>query len=216
MTDEQLIVESIIVALITASATVISVVLVEVLFGRRTFKLLGKHAEKSDSNHNTHTKENADLSKEHGQLSTEHKGLSGEHEKLSGEHKVLLERAAHIITNTTVISQSVQSIDKTLVESKAMNQLRYENLTDKQREIKDSVEKLKGFADELQKVNLLNKQLQAKIDELAKENEEHINRNHEMLRKIQQLTQENEMLSVQLNHQPPQKPNQPCGLDIDL
>lgn len=201
--------ESIITAVISAGAALVGVIIIEIFTGKRTYDRVNAHSKESREHHNK-------LNDKCAELKNEHTVRSREHEGLAGEHKLLLKHADDLSFSTKLISQRVQSIDSLLKTAHTAEQLRYDNLTDKQRGIKDSVDRLRDFADELQKVNLQNRHLQAQIDEMRSENEGHIARNHEMLRTIQQLTNENEYLSNQLNHQPPQKPKPPRGIDMEL
>lgn len=209
MTEEQIIMQSIVVAIITAATTLLGVVLVEILFGRKTYKLLDLHSQKSESiaekNHG-----------EHDDLSKEHDSLSHEHEVLSGDHKVLLERAANLSADTKVISTNVQAIGQSLSAAHAAEQVRYDNLTDKQRSIKDSIDKLKDFSGELERVNLKNVQLQNELELTRKSSLEQQQQYRELYQNYSQLLYENAQLKERLSHLEQQPKRSPRGMEPEM
>lgn len=105
-------------------------------------------------------KKHKDLSKEHKDLSKEHEGLSKEHEDLSKEHEGLSKEHDQIKTviadNVSLLSASVnenkeitRTVKEMFLEDRAKYEFQYGNLTEKQKDIIDSVGKLNNFATEM-------------------------------------------------------------------
>lgn len=160
---EEFIMEQIISACITGGAAIIGVVLIEWLLGKRTFELLSKH---NDDSHNF----SKDLSKEHNELSKEHGRLIGDHIKLYQNQK-------HFSEKQNDMYNKVVNINTLICEEKTAQSLRYENLNDKQKDIKQYVVKIEDMARDwenqatiIKNLQNENRQLRERISELEKQN----------------------------------------------
>ena len=82
-------VKDLIIAIVAAASAIIGVVLVEIVFGKRTYSLLEKHNDKSGDYKETLSKEHSVLSKEHSDLSKEHSDLSKDHNNIKANQKLI-------------------------------------------------------------------------------------------------------------------------------
>ena len=153
---EEFIMEQIISACITGGAAIIGVILMEWLLGKRTFELLSKH---NDDSHNF----SKDLSKEHG--------------KLIEDHVKLYQNQKHFNEKQNDIYNKVVDINTLMCEEKTAQSLRYENLNDKQKDIKQYVMKIEDMARDWENQATIiknlqdeNRQLRERISELEKQN----------------------------------------------
>ena len=135
---------TVLAAAITAVFTLLAVVIVEIIYGKRIFSKLEKHDESDDKFHNT----------------------------LSKEHYELKNNSDNILKLNTSIASKILNIDKILFAEKETKKLQLESLSDKQKEMKSSLDKLVGYADELEKVSLQNARLWRENESLRQENEE--------------------------------------------
>lgn len=128
---ETITMKDLILALASASAAVIGVVLVEILFGRRTYGLLEKHDEKcSDYKDN--------LSKEHNDLSKEHNSLSKEHMELVNNQRLIYDRQ-----NET--ANKIFEINNMLHEDKVDQKYLRENMNEHQKSMKESFDNINAI-----------------------------------------------------------------------
>lgn len=106
---------------------------------------------------------------EHKDLSREHKDLSREHEDLSREHEQLkvdmADKVSMLGTSVNENKEVTRSIKEMLVEDRTKSEFQYNNLTEKQKDIIDSVSRLNDFAKEM-------KILQSERNSLLEENKE--------------------------------------------
>ena len=107
------------------------------------------------------------LSKEHLNLSGEHTDLSREHSDLSTEHHDLASKSDAILKDTAEISQNVTGIEKRLIEEHTKQEFRYQNLTDKQKDIMASVENIQAIAGEMARLQNENMLLREKLRQAA-------------------------------------------------
>lgn len=119
----------------------------------------------------------AQTKKEHNNLSGEHKDLSKEHKDLSKEHGEILEIVKDDSKFFMLVSK-VDAVKEVMLESKTKDEMRYENLTDKQKDIVNSVNYLQQIAGEIKylqesntKLLVENQILSSKNQELAAENQ---------------------------------------------
>lgn len=106
---------------------------------------------------------------EHKDLSNEHKKLSNGHKRLSREHDtlkdVINEKVTLLGSNINENKEITRNVEKMLIEDKTKSEMQYNNLTEKQKIVIDSVENIKALATEL-------KNLQQENSSLVRENKE--------------------------------------------
>ena len=161
---EEIIMNTIIAAVITASATLIGIFIIEAIYGKRIFSKLEKHDETDGS----------------------------AHVKLSNEHLELKLNTKSIFQLSQKIESKVENMDKAMSTEKETKRLQFENLSDKQKEMKLSLDKLVGFADELEKVNMYNAKLTRELNELQMENNEIRIQNRKLREKIRKMDRDDE------------------------
>ncbi|MGD9678887.1 MAG: hypothetical protein AB7V16_11155 [Vulcanibacillus sp.] len=147
--------EQIISALVTGGAALIGVVLAEIFSGGKILKLLERHDEKTDETKDKLSKDYADLSKENVNL------CGG----LSTQHVLIMERVSNI-------SSGVNNINNIVVEEKQNQNMRYDSLTDKQKEIKSQMQAIELLTRDWENQSLIIKTMQKDITELREENSE--------------------------------------------
>lgn len=130
--------ETIVAALITAVVTLIG----SLLFYNYRLKAIKDDTE--------------NLSAGNKELRAEHKELSKEHKELSKEHKDL----------SKDVFMKVDGIRELIVVDQNEHKHRYENLTGSQKILADSIDNLKGFSDEMQKLQFENKFLKRENQQL--------------------------------------------------
>ncbi len=119
--------------------------------------------------------------KKHEGLSKEHESLSKEHERLAKKYVQILDGIKDSKDNISVKIDETKlitnSIKEMVIETKTKNDLRYENLTDKQKLIIDSVKNLDYLASEIKslqddkiKLTQENDKLKERCEKLAFEN----------------------------------------------
>lgn len=99
------------------------------------------------------------LSKEHARLETGHKDLSKEHKDLSKENHEL----------SKDLGYKVDGIRELIVIEQNDQKHRHNSLTDNQKVIVDSINNLKGFASEMEKLQLENKNLKKENQSLKQQ-----------------------------------------------
>ncbi len=154
--------EQIISALVTGGAALIGVVLAEIYSGGKILKLLEKHDVKTDDTKDKLSKDYEDLSKDHADLSKENVNLCG---GLSTQHVLIMERVSNI-------SSGVNNINNIVVEEKQNQSMRYDSLTDKQKEIKLQMQAIELLTRDWENQSLIIKTMQKDITELREENTE--------------------------------------------
>ena len=140
---EKTLMDAFVVAVITASATVLAAIISSVLS-------LGRVNEKIESNARLIEKNKDLLSKDHNALGIEHKEIRAEMQSA----KSLLNK----IENELSMEKQAQSF-------------RYENLDDAQKEIRDSVRKTFDLLKDWERVITENKELKEKIKAMEREME---------------------------------------------
>ncbi len=155
--------KDIIIALISAAVAVICVVLTEILYGKRTFDLLKEHYDECSNNKN---------------------GLSNDHNKLSNEHKDIVGIQKSIYEKLKETDGKVFKINNLLIEEKTAQSLRYENLNDKQKDIKQYVLKIEDMARDWENQATIIKNLQEENIQL-KEKIIKLERQHAKQRTVQ-------------------------------
>lgn len=164
-------VQTIITALITALATIIAAVITSACIYnsklKKGFDEISKILTLSDAS------------------VIKHNDLSNEHSNLSKEHSEIRIR----IDETKV---DVSSIANMIIEEKAKDEMRFNNLTDKQKAIVSSVDNLKRFADEM-------KSLQEEKMNLQEENSKLLHDNNSLKEKCNGLISQNNILKVMIN-----------------
>ncbi len=163
MVVEMILVEGIVIALITAFATVAAVVITEVFFGRRIYHLLERHDENSSKEINGVCKEST---QQHYQLSSEHKDILNKQDNLI---KGASDLHTLIGSSSKNISKDIRDINMAMREEKIEQRHRYERLNDHQKVIVDSVSNLTLLASEMEKLNSLNADLASENQRLQQE-----------------------------------------------
>lgn len=107
------------------------------------------------------------------------KNMFGIHRRQDYDHNKLLEEtrnlkfdSKNILSLSKKLNGKIETIDRTCFTEKENKKIKYDSLSDKQRELKNSIDTLTGFADELEKVTLQNLRLWRENEDLKKENEE--------------------------------------------
>ena len=100
-------------------------------------------------------------------LSKEHLDLSREHSDLSTEHHDLASKSDAILKDTAVISQNVAGLEKRIIEEYTKQEFRYQNLTDKQKDIMGSIENIQAIAEEMARLQNENMLLREKLRQAA-------------------------------------------------
>ena len=166
---EDIIMNTIVSAIITASATLIGIFFIETLYGKKIFSKLEKHDEID---------------------------ISG-HQNLSKEHMELKNNANNILQINQKIENKIETIDRTLFTEKESKKMQFDSLSDKQKEMKNSLDRIVGFADEWQRVSLQNTNLQKEIEEFKNENQILKSQNRELRMRFEGFQQENQILKSQ-------------------
>ena len=155
--QEEFWVETIISAIITGGLSVAATLITY------NYKLKEIRDKMNDvAEHKDLTREHKDLSREHRDLSREHEGLSKEHEQLKVE---MADKVSMLGTSVNENKEVTRSIKEMLVEDRTKSEFQYNNLTEKQKGIIDSVSRLNDFAEEM-------KILQSERNSLLEENKE--------------------------------------------
>lgn len=148
--------ETIIASLITAAITASATILVGIIaYNFRLRKAMSDIEE---------IKEHKGLTAEHNNLSREYKSISAEHNGLSKEHD-------NIVNNILRVSEVSAQIKEILVTEKVENKNRYENLTEKQKNIVNIMDAVKALSDEMKLLVEENKALKEKIQNVENQNQ---------------------------------------------
>lgn len=180
MNWQEILTSALIAAIISAAVVLVGVVLTDLLSSRRVENSLAKHDERLISTQSKIT----ELSKEQ---SGEHKELSGEHQGLAKDHSFIIGKIDDVykMTSKTYFSFSKE-------EERQIN--RYENLSDTQKQINNSVQNVGKLLDDWKQVITENDQLHTSINRL--------NRKYELLEsRLTELQTENRQLKEQINSQ---------------
>ncbi len=159
--------------IISAVTAIVVVILGDLLSGVRSLKKLEKHDEKGNSCHQ-------ELLHDHKRQDSDHNKLIQDSEKIKTNSKLLLNLSEKI-------GGRIENIDKLLATEKEIKKLEYDSLTDKQKEMKSSLDKLIGFSEELQSVSFHNTRLLRENEILRAENEELRGILHKQKKKIMDL-----------------------------
>ena len=100
-------------------------------------------------------------------LSKDHTDLSKEHHDLASKSDAILFREADILKDTAVISQNVAGLEKRIIEEHTKQEFRYQNLTDKQKDIMGSIENIQAIAEEMARLQNENMLLREKLRQAA-------------------------------------------------
>jgi len=155
---------TIVSAIITASATLIGIFIIETLYGKKTFNKLEKHNEDSSLGH----------------------------QRLSHEHMDLKNNSNNILQIGQRIDNKLIKIDKMLEVEKESKQMKFDSLSDKQKEMKNSLDKIVGFADEWERVSFQNNRMRIEIVELQQENQVLRAQNKKLRERTNNLEHDNE------------------------
>lgn len=159
---EDIIMDAIVSAIITASATLLGIFIIETLYGKKIFNKLEKHDDSS--------------------------GLY--HQNLSKEHLELKINTNNILEANKEIKTKLYDVDMFLKTEKENKLIQFENLTDKQKEMKSSIDKLAEFSEEFQRISLLNSKLLHEVNNLQYENEQLIIQNRRLRDRVNDLEQD--------------------------
>lgn len=149
---------SIVVAVISAGTAIVVLILGDLLFGSKILKMLERHNESGCSSHQT--------------LISDHNRQEQDHNKLLDDTNTLKIDSKIILKISEKIDGKIETIDRNLFTEKENKRLQIESLTDKQREMKNSIDRLVGFADEFEKISLENSKLWRENEDLNEENKE--------------------------------------------
>ncbi|MHB8065772.1 MAG: hypothetical protein ACYDG2_24665 [Ruminiclostridium sp.] len=150
--------------IVSASATLIGIFIIETLYGKRTFNKLEKHDDVSGS----------------------------DHKRLSDEHNELKNNSNNILQIGQKIDNKLIKMDKMLEVEKESKQMKFDSLSEKQKEMKNSLDKIVGFADEWERVSFQNTRLRREFEELQQENQALRAENRKLRDRIDDLEQDNE------------------------
>lgn len=92
-----------------------------------------------------------ELSQEHKELSQEHKDLSREHSQIAGN---VTEKIALLNTSVAENKEITRSVKEMLIEDKSNSEYQYASLTEKQKDIINSINKLSDFGTEMQRLQV--------------------------------------------------------------
>jgi len=169
---ETITMKDMILAMASAAAAVIGVVLVEILFGRRTYGLLEKHKDKAE-----HNKES---------LSKEHNNLSKEHIKLSEQNITILNNQKVLSAKQDNTSDVISEINNMLHEDKIDQKYLRENMNEHQQNMKESFDNIQAIFDDWKNQIITIDRLQERL--------------HERDREIERLERENRELQREREH----------------
>ncbi len=141
---------SVFIGIISAGTTIIVLILGELLFGSKIISLIERHRAMI-SDHNNQT--------------ADHNKILEDTNALRVDNKIILKISENL-------NGKIESIDKNLLNEKENKQLQFESLSDKQREMKKSIDQLVDFADEFKNISLENSKLWREKEELKEENKE--------------------------------------------
>lgn len=148
-----------IIAAIVSAGTTIAVLLIGyLLFGSKILKVLEIHNDSEGIDHKT--------------MLSDHNDQKSNHEKILADTNTLKLDSKIILKISEKIDGKIETIVKNLFKEKENKRLQIENLSDKQREVKISIDKLEGFAGELEKISLENTGLWRENETLNEENRE--------------------------------------------
>ena len=153
---------------------------------------------------------------EHESLKEGNIALSKEHENLSqGNAKLELEikeTQKNINLNQEKLSEKITSVKEIIIEEKTKEEFRYANLTEKQKDIVETVKNIRCMADELQaqqeSISNLKKELEMRKEEnknlkyLEEEVNKLIKENTKLKDKIKDLEDENIELRKNIEYKP--------------
>ncbi|MDD4565376.1 MAG: hypothetical protein PHE79_07910 [Eubacteriales bacterium] len=103
-------------------------------------------------------------------------GNTREHNNLSKEHNEILKEMSFVNSDVKRTESGIQSIIKDLTEEKTAQNYRYENLTEKQKNIVNSIDNIKAMSDELKRLAGENADLRQELYRERERNQEMINR----------------------------------------
>lgn len=154
----------VIAAIISAGTAILVVLLGDLLSGSKIFKKLEKHDEVDGSSH----------------------------QKLSKEHMILINNTNNILHENQKIETKIDEANILLKTEKEMKLAQLASLTDKQKEMTQSIDKLTSFSDEFQRLSLHNTKLIREVDDLQQENKELRANNRKLRDRINDLEQDYE------------------------
>ena len=161
---EDIIMDAIVPAIITASATLIGIFFIETLYGKRIFSKLEKHDDGTDSYH----------------------------QKLSREHMELKINSNNVLEANKEIKTKLYDVDMFLKTEKENKKIQFDNLSDKQKEMKSSIDKLAEFSEEFQRISLLNSNLLHEVNSLQYENKQLKIQNRRLRDRVDDLEQDDQ------------------------
>lgn len=141
---EQIVIQTTVTTIITAIAILIGLFVTEILYGKRIFGKLEKHDD----------------------------GTGSHYQKLSREHMELKNDSNNILEVNKEIKTKLYDVDIFLKTEKENKKIQFDNLSDKQKEMKSSIDKLAEFSEEFQRISLLNSKLLHEVNSLQYENEQ--------------------------------------------
>lgn len=161
-------VKDLIIAIVAAASAIIGVVLVEIVFGKRTYSLLEKHNDKSGDYKETLSKEHSDLSKEHSDLSKDHNNIKANQKLIYNMQKE---------TDDKIIK-----INDMLLEDKVHQEYLRANLNNHQTNMKESFDNINAIFEDWKKQIIIIERLQEQLDEKDIEIERLIDENKKLKR----------------------------------
>ena len=141
---------SVFIGIISAGTTIIVLILGELLFGSKILSLLERHRA---------------IIRDHNNQTADHNRILEDTNALRVDNKIILKISENL-------NGKIESIDKNFLNEKENKQLQFESLSDKQREMEKSIDRLVGFADEFKNISLENSKLWHEKEELKEENKE--------------------------------------------
>ncbi|MEG0912672.1 MAG: hypothetical protein RSD35_09050 [Oscillospiraceae bacterium] len=124
-----------------------------------------------------------DLKEKSKELSEEHDKLFEGHTKISAENQLLLSKSEAIDKSCYEIKTEVLNTAKAFVEEKAKQEFRYSNLTDKQKNIADSINSITAMGEELKRLQSEIVTTKELVKSLESQNELLKSRNHDLIEK---------------------------------
>ena len=147
--------------ILAMASAVIGVVLVEILFGRRTYGLLEKHEDKAE-----HNKES----------------LSKEHIKLSEQNITILNNQKVLSAKQDNTSNVISEINNMLHEDKVDQKYLRENMNEHQQNMKESFDNIQAIFDDWKNQIITIDRLQERLHERDREIERLERENRELQR----------------------------------
>ncbi|WP_027629283.1 hypothetical protein [Ruminiclostridium cellobioparum] len=142
---------SVFIGLVSAGTTIIVLILGELLFGSKILSLIERHRTIIISAHDNQA--------------ADHNRILEDTNALRVDNRIILKISENL-------NGKIEAIDKDLLNEKENKRLQFESLSDKQREIKNSLDRLVSFSDEFEKKSMENSKLWREKEELKEENRE--------------------------------------------